>query len=327
MDEYHPDAPSRSRRAAVARTAGRTAILTAMVGGSFAFGAVATPPAPEGVPVAIERAPAASRSHERSDLPATLTVVVNDSAAQGPVTVPAAHGTVRDVLRALGTVLAPHDVVVPALDTPVTADLSIVVSRAVPESQTATVNTPYTTRTVEDPAAPAGTRTVTRAGQDGTVVTVYTVMRTPEGEEIAREAVLTFTTAPVEEVVSIGTLPAPRPAPVAAVEAPAVGALVAPGTNRALGQSLAASHGWSGEQFACLDSLWQKESEWDHTARNRSSGAFGIPQSLPASKMASAGADWQTNPATQIRWGLGYIGERYGTPCAAWAHSRAKNWY
>ena len=64
-----------------------------------------------------------------------------------------------------------------------------------------------------------------------------------------------------------------------------------------------------------------------YSATNPSSGAYGIPQSLPASKMASAGADWQTNPATQIAWGLGYIQGRYGSPCGAWAHSQAHNWY
>jgi hypothetical protein len=87
------------------------------------------------------------------------------------------------------------------------------------------------------------------------------------------------------------------------------------------------SYGWGDDQWGCLDSLWQKESGWSHTAMNASSGAYGIPQSLPGNKMASAGADWQTNPATQIRWGLGYIQGRYGSPCSAWAHSQAVNWY
>jgi hypothetical protein len=80
-------------------------------------------------------------------------------------------------------------------------------------------------------------------------------------------------------------------------------------------------------QFACLDLLWEKESNWRVTATNPSSGAYGIPQALPASKMASAGSDWQTNAITQIRWGLGYIEAVYGTPCTAWAHSQATNWY
>ena len=83
------------------------------------------------------------------------------------------------------------------------------------------------------------------------------------------------------------------------------------------------SYGWGDDQFGCLVSLWNKESGWNYQAYNRSSGAYGIPQALPGSKMGSAGADWQTNPATQIAWGLGYISGRYGSPCGAWAHSQS----
>jgi hypothetical protein len=83
----------------------------------------------------------------------------------------------------------------------------------------------------------------------------------------------------------------------------------------------------SGTQYGCLVLLWTRESGWNYQASNGSSGAYGIPQSLPGSKMASAGADWRTNPATQIRWGLSYIKSVYGTPCGAWAHSQATNWY
>lgn len=114
---------------------------------------------------------------------------------------------------------------------------------------------------------------------------------------------------------------APSPAPRVARPAPE------PGSNRAIGTQLAAERGWTGAQWDCLDSLWTKESGWNQYAGNRSSGAYGIPQALPGSKMATAGADWQTNPATQIRWGLSYIASRYGTPCAAWSHFRARNWY
>lgn len=100
------------------------------------------------------------------------------------------------------------------------------------------------------------------------------------------------------------------------------------GDPRAIGAELAASqYGWGADQFACLDSLWQKESGWNPAAYNSGSGAYGIPQALPGSKMASAGADWQTNPATQITWGLGYIAGRYGTPCGAWGHSQSTGWY
>ncbi|MFV0461595.1 MAG: hypothetical protein ACK5MP_00120 [Nostocoides sp.] len=87
--------------------------------------------------------------------------------------------------------------------------------------------------------------------------------------------------------------------------------------------------GFSDSQFSCLVTLWNGESRWNYKATNPYSGAGGIPQALPASKMASAGADWQTNPVTQIRWGLGYIKSRYGTPCnalGAW-QSRSPHWY
>jgi hypothetical protein len=98
--------------------------------------------------------------------------------------------------------------------------------------------------------------------------------------------------------------------------------------NVALGKALASSRGWgSGAQWACLDDLWTRESGWLMVWNYQGSGAYGIPQALPASQMASAGPDYMTSPATQVRWGLGYIASRYGTPCGAWAHERANSWY
>jgi len=90
---------------------------------------------------------------------------------------------------------------------------------------------------------------------------------------------------------------------------------------------MAAAYGWTGAQWTCLDRLWTRESRWNYRAENRSSGAYGIPQSLPAKKMATAGKDWRTNPITQIRWGLRYIKGRYGTACSAWNHSESDGWY
>lgn len=101
-----------------------------------------------------------------------------------------------------------------------------------------------------------------------------------------------------------------------------------PGSSQEYAKTVLPSYGWSEEtEFSCLAALWERESNWNEYAHNTSSGAYGIPQSLPGSKMASAGADWQTNPHTQINWGLGYIQSRYGSPCAAWAHSEAVGWY
>jgi len=87
--------------------------------------------------------------------------------------------------------------------------------------------------------------------------------------------------------------------------------------------------GWGAGQFPPLDRLWQGESGWRWNARNPSSGAYGIPQSLPPDKMGAAGPDWRTNPATQIEWGLDYIKGRYGTPCAAYNFwlSHNPHWY
>lgn len=97
--------------------------------------------------------------------------------------------------------------------------------------------------------------------------------------------------------------------------------------NRSTGCALMLQAGFAIAQFPCLDKLWTRESGWNHHATNASSGAYGIPQAYPGSKMSSVAADWRTNPATQIKWGLGYIKGRYGTPCAAWSHSESVGSY
>ena len=104
-------------------------------------------------------------------------------------------------------------------------------------------------------------------------------------------------------------------------------AITPSGSPEQVAERMLSQFGWSSSQFSCLQPLWEHESGWSVTAENPSSGAYGIPQALPAAQMASAGADWQTNAATQIRWGLTYIQGRYGSPCGAWAHEEADNWY
>ncbi|MDI2097730.1 transglycosylase SLT domain-containing protein [Ruicaihuangia caeni] len=125
--------------------------------------------------------------------------------------------------------------------------------------------------------------------------------------------------------------PPPKPAASAGVSSVYRGAPAAgtpdPGTAKAIAYDMVMARGWDQSQYDCLVALWNKESGWNVYAHNKSSGAYGIPQSLPGSKMATAGADWATNPATQITWGLGYISGRYGTPCGAWAKSQASGWY
>ena len=101
----------------------------------------------------------------------------------------------------------------------------------------------------------------------------------------------------------------------------------ASGSARWIAKRMLASFGWSTSQFSCLEPLWAGESGWNVTASNPSTGAYGIPQALPASKMASTGPDWRTSAVTQIRWGLTYIKGTYGSPCAAWSHAQADGWY
>jgi hypothetical protein len=111
----------------------------------------------------------------------------------------------------------------------------------------------------------------------------------------------------------------PAPAPVKVQSRSSTLAAVS-GSPREIARALAADRGWSGQQWSCLSNLWQRESRFQTTIRNSRSGAYGIPQALPASKMAAAGADWRVNPVTQVQWGLSYIAQRYGSPCDAWSY-------
>jgi hypothetical protein len=115
----------------------------------------------------------------------------------------------------------------------------------------------------------------------------------------------------------------PQATPTAAMQA----APVASGSAQQIAEQTLSQYGWSSDQFSCLEPLWAHESGWSVTAENPGSGAYGIPQAMPGSEMASAGANWQTDAATQIRWGLTYIKDRYGSPCGAWAHEESDGWY
>lgn len=136
----------------------------------------------------------------------------------------------------------------------------------------------------------------------------------------------------VTAIVKPEPVPEPEPAPVAAEKSTETftapqAAVPDPGSAKAYAYGAVQARGWGEDQYNCLVSLWQKESGWRVNAMNSSSGAYGIPQSLPGSKMGSAGSDWETNPGTQIEWGLGYIVDRYASPCGAWSKSQASGWY
>ncbi|NGN68034.1 transglycosylase SLT domain-containing protein [Streptomyces sp. A7024] len=127
-----------------------------------------------------------------------------------------------------------------------------------------------------------------------------------------------------------------RKAPVLALAAVAVlGATAVPAAHAATpaaapaakAKKLAKTMVKDDKQFACFSKIVEHESHWDHTAQNASSGAYGLVQALPGNKMASEGADWRTNPETQLKWGLDYMKERYGSPCGAWDHWQKNRWY
>jgi len=224
-------------------------------------------------------------------------------------------GTVRDALIDVGVVLGQADRVSAPLGAATVDGLVVVVTRADAKGETSTEAVPFETREVEDKNLVKGDRQVGTRGKVGVRTITYRVDMV-NGVAVGRTPISSaITTAPVDEVVRIGTMDVKSAPP------------VSPGTAQAIAKEMVAARGWDDQQYSCLYNLWQRESGWRVTAKNPSSGAYGIPQALPGTKMASAGADWQTNATTQITWGLGYIASRYGNPCGAWSHSESHNWY
>jgi hypothetical protein len=179
---------------------------------------------------------------------------------------------------------------------------------------------PGTSAIADGPAEPGLAITAYKGRHSQSVVTSALAARQAAARALAarlaaqRQAALA---AAQQAAASSSPPPAESTAPVAPV---------APGSAQQIAMSMLGSYGWSSSQFSCLNELWNRESGWRTTAENPS-GAYGIPQALPGSKMASAGSDWQTSATTQIRWGLGYIKGQYGSPCGAWSHSEATGWY
>lgn len=193
----------------------------------------------------------------------------------------------------------------------------------------------------ETDSLPKGETKVETEGVDGVVRTTYEV-KAKGGTEVSRTPLSSTTvTEKVDEVVLVGTgtdsgsgsdaqasgESAGGGGEAAPPAASASGDGTTPEGAQAIARGMMASYGWGDDEFSCLQSLWNRESGWNYQAENASSGAYGIPQALPGSKMSSVAGDWATNPATQITWGLGYIQGRYGTPCSAWAHSESVGWY
>jgi hypothetical protein len=236
--------------------------------------------------------------------------------------------TLADALIDAGIVVDLDDVVSAPMGDGVSDGAEITVERVGTQVETEVEDIPFETVEQETSSLPSGTTEVETEGVAGSRVTTYQAEYS-DGDVVDRTQLNSVVAAqPVDEVVLVGTgattsaSDSSEPADTSPQPVTYSG-----GDPRAIAQEMLAGYGWGSDQWGCLDSLWQKESGWNPYAANPSSGAYGIPQSLPGSKMASAGADWQTNPATQIKWGLGYIQGRYGSPCGAWSHSQSVGWY
>jgi uncharacterized protein YabE (DUF348 family) len=236
-----------------------------------------------------------------------------------PTVVTTTAPTVGDLLHDLDVTVGPSDTLSPDPSTAITAGMQIQLHVVTNGQVTAMTPIPFTVKQIIDPAMPKGTTQVITPGKNGVAQVSYAVVYVDgvqAGQTIIGSVVVT---PPTTEVQKVGSKVLTR--------APPVTIVVNPGSAQAIAQQMLTARGWGSDQFACLLAMWGNESGWRVNAHNSGSGAYGIPQALPGSKMAAFGSDWQTNPATQIAWGLSYISGRYGTPCGAWSYWQGHGWY
>lgn len=232
--------------------------------------------------------------------------------------------TVGQLLTALRLPLGPHDAMSVDRSAPLRQDEQIVIKRVEHSQVTVSSAIPFTTRSSDDAALSAGQTRIVRPGRDGLARITYALVFV-DGKEAGRTKIKAVVVrVPKPKLVKHGTKH--RAAHVTTAARTEAG--VASGSSpKAFALRLATAQGWDSGQYGCLVTLWNHESNWNVHASNGSSGAYGIPQALPGSKMASAGPDWQNNADTQITWGIGYIAGRYGTPCNAWSYWQNSGWY
>lgn len=214
--------------------------------------------------------------------------------------------TVGELLAEKNIKPAEGDTITPALDTPLKPDTQIFVVRVGHQVVSVEEVIPAPVESTDDPNATMGSVVVKEAGSDGKKITTYEIELRNDKEVSRRSIQEVIVSAPTKRVVVKGSKVV----------------YSNPSANVELGRQIAEQMGVSGE-FSCVYQIFQRESGWNHTARNRSSGAYGIPQSLPASKM---GPNYE-DPAVQIRWGINYMINRYGSPCKANAFWNANHWY
>lgn len=235
--------------------------------------------------------------------------------------------TVKSVLEAGDITLEPEDNVTPALNDKVSESTVITISRA--NTTVETVNSSIAFNTIEkkDSNLPVGTTKVETEGEEGVMESTNLVQKSGSRVVSTNTLASYVKKAPVNKVVLVGTKVVSTPS--SSSSSSSASAPTNYGTTAPVGEAQAYAHdqvkarGWSESEFTCLVQLWQRESGWRTNAHNPS-GAHGIPQALPGSKM---GPGWENDYKVQINWGLGYIQGRYSTPCGAWAHSNSTGWY
>ncbi|MDR3116745.1 MAG: G5 domain-containing protein [Bifidobacteriaceae bacterium] len=224
---------------------------------------------------------------------------------------------VSDVLYQRDIIVSFNYGVYPDISTPVDRDMKIFVGPIKTNLETKNQVVKYKTKEIKDSTMPKGYKNKSQNGQDGQSNITYLVQYIG-AQEISRSAFTESIETPVQdETWIVGTMDLPDPA----------SAVYSGDESRGFARSQFSSFGWSLSEFVCLDQLWERESHWNVHAANGASGAYGIPQALPGSKMSAYGADWQNNAQTQVKWGLHYIQDRYSTPCGAWSHSQLFGWY
>jgi uncharacterized protein YabE (DUF348 family) len=250
-----------------------------------------------------------------------LVTIVHDGRSEQVTTT---DDTVGEMLSDLGISVGADDRMSVSPDAPVLAGETVVIQRVSKRLVTKTETVPFAVTRQHDSSMYVGNTKVITPGKPGQIRVTYALVYV-DGKVVGQTKVSSVVlTKPRREVLKVGTKRTIVDTSVAAApNQPAP----SPGTAKAIARQLLADRGWDDAQYNCLVALWDRESGWNVHAANPS-GAYGIPQALPGSKMASAGPDWQDNATTQIKWGLGYIASRYNTPCGAWSSWQANGgWY
>ena len=268
--------------------------------------------------------------------PRSITIV-HDGVRQQVTTT---DTTVGRVLGDLGITLGKRDRISVSMDARVRGGETVTVQRVSKRLVTKVKRLPFKTVRHTDSSMQLGTTKLVRRGTDGRAKVTYSLVYV-DGKLVGRTRIKTVTVAqPKAQILAVGsakrrTFASAAPSAPSASSAPSSprapsapsAPAPSPGTAKAIAHDLVTARGWDEAQYNCLVVLWGNESGWNVHASNSYTGAYGIPQALPGSKMSSAGPDWPNNATTQIKWGLGYIAERYGTPCGAWSYWQANGWY